>query len=172
MLLDEVINLRSKGLLSYFSDSPILCDDECLSFRKIGKTLRVGDVLYDDKKQLGDVEVLDFEYEESLDKESFKVGEDYDIVHPRENRVRCYQLIQMDTDIDWYHFVPHDPAMKDISGSFAQLPQVYVKGCGRTEPSRIIMKNDECEESFEFDAIKDKEFMLDVSKSHVILALG
>jgi hypothetical protein len=112
-------------------------------------------------------------YEQNLRAEQLVVGQDYDIVHPREKRVRRYRLIRMDTDFDWFQFSAYEPGVRDIVGGFCQLPPIYACGCGRTEPTAIVLQNEEkMASTLDFDEVKEKTFQLDVSKSHVILSLG
>jgi hypothetical protein len=173
MLLDEVINLRSKGLLSYFSDSPITCDEETRTFEKIGRSLKIGDLIYIDQEKGESNSVCDFIYEKHLTAVDLVVGQDYDIVQPREKRVRCYRLVRMEQDFDWYQFSSFEPGIRDVSGSFRQLPPIFSRGSGRTDPTAVIFENaDGLRTKMDFDAIKEKSFRLDVSKSHVIVSWG
>lgn len=173
MLLDEVINLRSRGLLQYFSGSAMKVNEDLGTFEKKGRSLKIGDLLFDESKDGGTLKVLDFIYESSMRSEDLVLGSDYDIVHPREKRVRCYRLVQMDIDFDWYQFSSYEPGVRDITGCFSQLPPLYARGCGRTEPTEIIVENDiHMKRRLTFDSVKDTDFQLDVSKTHVILSLG
>jgi hypothetical protein len=173
MLLDEVIKLRSKGLLHYYSDSAMECNEDSGTFEKKGRSLKVGDLLCDESNESASLKVIDFGYEENLRVENFILGCNYDIISPREKSVRCYRLVQIDHEFDWYHFSPHEAGVREITGGFGQLPPVYAKGCGRIDPTEILVQNESniiiC---LKFDEVKDKKFRLDVSKSHVILSLG
>lgn len=173
MLLDEVINIRSKGLLHFYSDSAMTCYGDCGSFQKMGRSLKQGDLLYDPLVESGSLTVRSFVYEASLQPKHLVVGKDYDVIHPREKRVRCYRLVRADKDFDFYHLSPYEPGVRDISGGFSQLPPIFAKGCGRTDPVAIILENEDLvKKRWEFDAIKNQNFQLDVSNCHVVLALG
>jgi hypothetical protein len=173
MLLDEVINLRSRGLLNYFSDSPITCDEATRTFEKVGSSLKVGDLIQSDNEDEESKTVCDFIYEKHLTVSDLVVGLDYDIVHPREKRVRCYRLVRIEQDFDWFQFSSFEPGVRDISGAFNQLPPIYACGKGRTDPKAVLFETaDGSRRKMSFDAIKNKTFRLDVSKSHVIVSLG
>jgi hypothetical protein len=170
MLLDELINLRSKNLIQFYSDSKVKYDFDTGAFQKQGKALKI-----DDQIVLGGgqkAKVQDFVYTSRVMPTSLVVGKDYDIVHPREKKVRSYRLVQMDQAYDHYQFAAHQPGLADITGSFSQLPPVYPNGQGRIDPSGIIVESDGSKQELAFDDVADKDFELDVSNSHVILALG
>ena len=46
MILDEVINLRSKDLLHFFSDSKIKYDVVANTFEKKGRHLKIADISF------------------------------------------------------------------------------------------------------------------------------
>ena len=170
MLLDEVINLRSKDLLHFYSDSLIKYDITSRIFEKNGRSLKVGDVVFDENRVL---EVQEFVYSSSLQRTELVVGNDYDFVRPREKTVHSYRLAMMDHNYDWYHFTAHENDIHDFAGSFKRLPPIYPYGMGRNDPNSILVKvNGSRKQALDFDTVAEKFYRLDVSKSHVIVALG
>lgn len=169
MLLDEMINLRSKGLITFYSDSRVDYDALAGTFEKDGRCLKVGDRILKDSNIM---EVQDFVFSARVLANALVKGIDYDILLPRERIVRSFRLIHVDQASDWYQFAAHEPGVKDVSGSFDALPPVYLLGQGRRDPSGIIVEANGSKRELSFDVCKDKKFRLDFSATHVMVALG
>jgi len=169
MILDELINMRTKELLSYFTDSKIQYDVSTGIFEKKGDALKIGDDVFDGNELL---KVTDFKYLTAAKPEDLIPGQDYDIKLPRETKVRSFRLVQKDATVDWYQFEAHDTGVQPVAGAFRQLPPVYPGGQGRTTPSGIIVESNGRERELSFDAVASKLFRLDFSRTHVIVALG
>lgn len=172
MILDEIINLRSKGLLDFHSDSRFDYDPEADTFTKKGRALKEGDRMFDSGDNLHIMEVKGFVYSSRVTVGQLVVGNDYDIVLPREKISRNFRLVQMDTGYDFYQFVAHEPGVKDVTGSYSALPPVYLSGKGRVDPTGIIVDANGSKRELPFDAVKEKTFRLDFSATHVIIASG
>jgi hypothetical protein len=170
MILDEVINLRSKDLIHFFSDSKIEYDAIAGTFEKFGKSLKQGDVIFANEKLSEIMEVKDYAYPKRLTARDLVVGQDYDIVLPRDKKVRSFRLVQMDDNADFYQFSAL--GVKDVAGSFNALPPIYKSGQGRIDPSGIIVDVNGSLRELPFDANKDKKFRLDFSTSHVVVGTG
>jgi hypothetical protein len=171
MLLDEVVNLRSKDLLFYYSESKIRHNTSAGTFEKTGRYLKIGDVVRDipDNRQL---KVAGFTYETRLTPEDMVEGMYYDVVSTRTKTVRRYRLDAIDRSYDWYTFKA-DENGKELCGSFDQLPPIYQEGKGRLEPSQIDVEvNGSSRELLPFDHVADKNFEMDVTNSHVVVAIG
>ena len=169
MILDEVVNMRTKDLLSYYTDSKIQYDVMHDIFTKKGDALKIGDDIFS-----GDeiVKVTDFKYMTAAKPDELVSGRDYDIKLPRETKVRKFRLVQQDSNYDWYQFESHERGVRPVAGSYKNLPPVYIGGTGRTTPSAVIVESDGSERELAYDAIADETFRLDVSRTHVIVASG
>lgn len=172
MILDEIINLRSKGLLHFYSDSKVKFDAVKGTFEKQGAHLKIGDRVFDAGKDSDVMEVKDFVYPERVPVDALVEGTDYDIALPREKRVRNFRLVQMEKNFDWYHFTAHEPGINDVVGSFGVLPPVYMSGHGRVDPAGIIVDVNGSRRELSYDANKRKSFFLDFSRTHVMAAIG
>lgn len=173
MILDEIINLRSKGLLYFYSGSSIDYNVDDGTFDKLGLSLKEDDVVFDPQdKSKTLMEVTGFTYEARVTPDQMAVGKDYDIVLPREKVARKFRLVEMNAQSDWYVFNAHNPAIKDVTGSFNKLPPVYRQGEGRAEPTGIMVDVKGTSKKLIYDDVKEQTFRLDFSKSHVIVALG
>jgi hypothetical protein len=171
MLLDEAINLRSKDLLSYYSDSKIKHNANDGTFEKTGRSLKIGDVVRDlpDNKLL---KVVGFAYESRLSSTDLVEGEYYDVAVARAKKICRCRLVEKNQTYDWYRFMSDDGA-RDISGSFDQLPPVYQDGMGRIVPTQIAAEvNGSRQDFLSFDDVADKTFQLDMSDSHAVVAIG
>lgn len=169
MILDEIVNLRSRDLMQYYTDSKINYDAVAGTFEKEGKFLKVEDRFVNDAEVM---QVRDFVFPSRVLANDLIEGKDYDITLPREKKVRSFRLIQMDTGFDWYQFSAHEPGVKDVSGSFRALPPIYLSGQGRVAPNSVIVDVNGSKREIPFDAIKDKKFRMDFTSTHVVVALG
>jgi len=170
MILDEVINLRSKELLHFYADSKIKADVVAGIFEKQGDALKIGDDVFDGDELM---KVVDFTHLSAATPQDLVAGQDYDIVLQREKKVRKFRLVQKDADYDWYQFESHEAGVRDVTGSYNNLPPVYLAGKGRTTPSAIIMEDiDGSRKELSFDAVEKKFFRMDFSRTHVVVALG
>jgi hypothetical protein len=172
MILDEMINLRSKELIHFYSGSKIDYDVLTGTFTKKGRSLQVGDRIFDGQDPQKIMEVQGFVYNSRVTVNELAAGHDYDIVLPRETQVRRYRLVQMDRQFDWYQFSAHEPGVSDVVGSFRALPPVYTSGNGRVDPTGIDVDGNGSMNVLLFDEVKDKNMLLDFSATHVIVALG
>jgi hypothetical protein len=170
MILDEVINLRSKDLIHFFSDSKIEYDAIAGTFDKLGKSLKQGDVIFANENLTESMEVKDFNYPKRLAARELVVQQEYDIVLPRDKKVRSFRLVQMDHSADFYQFSAL--GVKDVAGSFNALPPIYQSGQGRIDPFEIVVDVNGSLRKLPFDANKDKKFRLDFSSSHVVVGTG
>ena len=118
------------------------------------------------------MKVQDFVYKSRVTVRDLEEGQDYDIVLPRDKKVRSFRLVEMDKVYDWYQFSAHEPGVRDVSGKFNDLPPVYLSGHGRIDPTGIVVKVNGTKEELPFDSVAEKDFRLDFSASHVIVALG
>jgi hypothetical protein len=176
MLLDEVINLRSKNLLEFFSDSMIQFDADSVTFRKAGDALKPGDVVVDDAT--GEkLKVKEFLYEHTLCSAGLISGQEYDIFLPNERKARTFKLELADTESDWYKFVERmDPTDERVpivfQGSFAELPPAYRTGFGCPDPSSVTFMKSGLSREESFETVRKKTYMLMFEKAHVVVALG
>lgn len=170
MILDEVINLRSRNLIHFFSGSRIDYDAIAGTFEKQGKSLKVDDLIYEAKNPAVIMEVKDFVYPTRLSSGQLVLQYDYDIVQPRDKKVQSFRLVQMDKSSDFYQFSA--VGVKDIAGRFNALPPIYASGKGRLDPSGIVVEANGNLRELSFDTNKDKRFRLDFSTSHVIVGTG
>jgi hypothetical protein len=176
MLLDEVINLRSKDLLEYFSDSMIQFDADSATFRKGGHALKPGDVVVDD--DTGEkLKVKAFFYEKTIASADLIKGQEYDIFLPDERKARTFRLEIADTESDWYKFVERmnqtgesDPIV--LQGGFADLPPAYRTGSGRPEPTSVTFTKSGIPREESYETVCKKTYLLMFDKSHVVVALG
>jgi hypothetical protein len=174
MLLDEIIRLRSKDLLDYYSDSKVEVDVNTGAVKKMGEALKVGDLIHPN----GDGkawEVTGFTYNSNLKPHELIQGAAYDIVSPRDGKVLPYRLERMDTNFDWYHFTAQAADAADLAGNGGQLPPVFRSGEGRIDPISITI---ECKgqtndiNTLDFDKSAKLSFDLDVANCHVLIAYG
>jgi hypothetical protein len=174
MLLDEIIRLRSKDLLEYYSDSKVEVDVNTGALKKKGGALKVGDRFHPN----GDGEaweVTGFTYNLSLEPDELIQGGAYDIVSPRDGKVLPYRLEQMDTSFDWYHFTAQAADAADLAGNRGQLPPIFRSGEGRIDPTGIAI---ECKgqtnerKTLDFDKAAKMSFDLDATNCHVLIAYG
>jgi hypothetical protein len=173
MILDEVINLRSKKLLEYYSDSKIFYNVTKGLFEKEGASLKAGDLFFDTSSVRNQYKVKEFRFRSSLTSNQLVVGQDYDIKLPREKEVHRFRLVEMDRSYDWYSFEAHEPGIRAVAGSFTNLPPVYRDGEGRVDPTDIIVEDKEQKTTeLPFEEVKKVGYELDFSASHVFVALG
>jgi hypothetical protein len=172
IILDEIINLRSKDQIHFYSDSKFEYEPDAGTFEKKGRYLKVDDRIFDAGQGLAVMEVKGFVYTSRVTVGQLVVWSDYDIVLPREKQPRKFRLVLMDSGYDWYQFVAHDAGVKEVTGSFGKLPPVYLSGKGRVDPSGIIVEINGSKRELPFDAVKEKTFRLDFSATHVIIASG
>ena len=172
MILNEVINLRSKGLIHFYSDSKIEHDVLAGTFEKKGKSLKVRDRIFVNGSDSEVMEVLDFLYPSRVPVDALVAGQDYDIALPREKRVRKFRLVQMDRRFDFYQFSSHEPGVREVSSSFGALPPVYLSGHGSIDPTHIVVDVNGSKRELPFDTIKEKKFRMDFSATHVIVGTG
>jgi hypothetical protein len=174
MLLDEIIRLRSKDLLHYYTDSKVEVDVNTGALKKKGEALKVGDLIYPngDGKNW---EVTGFTYNSSLKPHELIQGGAYDIVSPKDGKVRPYRLERMDTTFDWYHFTAQEAGAADLAGKAGEIPPIFRSGEGRTDPTSIAIEcKEETEErdTLDFDKSAKMFFDLDVANCHVLIAYG
>jgi hypothetical protein len=172
ILLDELINLQSKDLVEFFADSKVIYDPSSGKIEKVGRSLKVGDVV-NEKNGRETLTIIGFIYESSLNKDDLVEGMDYDIEVPRERRIRKFRLAVKVKAYEWYRFIAYEEGVREITGEFDELPPIYAAGRGRIEPSAISVEvKGKGATVLAFDAVADEQYNLDVSKSHVIFALG
>jgi hypothetical protein len=172
MILNEIINLRAKGLLQFYSNSDVSYDAKTNTFTKTGRSLREGDRVFDPEFPSRIMEVSDLRFATQLSKTEVQEGNDYDIVLPREIRARRYRLERADLEFDFFHFYPHEPGAPEVTGQFGRLPAVFRAGEGRSLPSDIHFYLDGKKQILSYDSIEDKKFRVDFSATHVVLAIG
>lgn len=172
MMLDGVINLVSRGLVDYYAESEITYDVYNGTFDKKGEALKLDDVVYDPKDPSQALMVVGgFEFASRVLKDELLIGNDYDIVLPREKKPRKFGLVAVSGD--YYEFACHDPSVPDVTGTYNALPPVYVENQGRTKPTGVVMRmNDGSRTVLGYDAVATKKFRMDFSKTHVIVASG
>jgi hypothetical protein len=173
MLLDEIIRLRSKDLLYYYTDSKVDVDVTTGALKKRGGALKVGDRIQPN----GDGktwEVKSFIYNSSLEPHELIQGGTYDIVSPRDGKVHPYRLERMDARFDWYHFTAQEARAADLAGKAGQLPPIFRSGEGRIDPTSIMIEEGQTEERdvLDFDKVAKTSFDLDVVNCHVLIAYG
>lgn len=173
MILDEVIKLQSRGLLEYHSKSKVSYELDG-SFHKEGASLKVGDRFYDEESVGTSIAVVkEILYETEVAKLELRQGEKYDLLLPREKGKRKFWLQEADPEIDFYHFVPVERSgVGDISGTYASLPPVFMEDRGRSDPSGIEVAIKDQRKTLSYDSVKKKSFRLDLSSTHVVLAIG
>lgn len=153
MMLDAVIQLRSRDLLSYFAESKIEYKIPN-NFTKKGVHLKIEDEVLENGKNGRMMVVKQFTYKSQVQKSQLVPGNDYDIVLPREKQARLFRLQESDPTKDWYHFVPHTPGVREVFGSFTSLPPVFLKGEGRVDPTDVVFTTGNSERSMPYDEIK------------------
>jgi hypothetical protein len=173
MLLDEIIRLRSKDLLHYYTDSKVDVDATTGALKKTGGALKVGDRI----RPKGDGktwEVKSFIYNSSLESHELIQAEKYDIVSPRDGKVHPYRLERMDTQFDWYQFTAQEAGAANVAGQAGQLPPIFRSGEGRIDPTSIMIEEGQTEERdfLDFDKVAKTSFDLDVVNCHVLIAYG
>lgn len=171
MMLDAVIRLRSRDLLSYFAESKIVYTIPN-SFTVKGSQLKVADEVFQGDKDSELMMVKKFLYKSQIEKDRLIPGSDYDIVLPREKQARLFRLQASDAVNDVYHFVPHTPGVRELFSSFGALPPIFHQGEGRVEPTTVVFSVGASERSVPYDSIKADSFQMDFTRSHVILAIG
>lgn len=174
MILNEAINLRSKGLLYFYSNSKASYDVRSNTFTKEGSSLREGDRVFDPATPGSPkiMEVSNLIFATQLPKEQLREGNDYDIVLPRETKARVYRLERADAEFDYYHFYPHESGSPEVTGRFNQIPAVFTKGKGRALPSEIEVDVEGAKKTLPYDKIAKTKFEVDFSTTHVVLATG
>lgn len=174
MILNEAINLRSKGLLHFYANSKANYDVKSNSFTKAGSALREGDRVFDPdmpgKTRI--MEVANLLFATQLSKEQLREGTDYDIVLPRETKARKFRLERADPQFDYYHFYPHETGAPEVTGRFSQIPAVFAEDMGRALPSDVEFDVGGSKKTLPYDEIAKKKFELDFSTTHVVLATG
>jgi hypothetical protein len=173
MLLDEIIRLRSKDLLHYYSESKVDVDVTTGALKKMGVALKVGDLIQPN----GDGktwEVKSFIYNSSLEPHELIQEGSYDMVSPRDGKVHPYRLERMDTHFDWYQFTAQEAGVGNIAGKAGQLPPIFRSGEGRIDPTSIRIEEGQTEERdvLDFDKVAKTSFDLDVANYHVLVAYG
>jgi hypothetical protein len=174
MLLDELIRLRSKDLLHYYSDSKVEVDVHTGALKKKGTALKVGDLItpYGDGKNWA---VTGFTHNSSLKPNELIQGGAYDIVSPKDGKVHHYRLERLDSSFDWYQFTAQDAGEADLAGKASDFQRIFKSGEGRSEPTGIMI---ECKgqkgetDTLDFDKSAKMFFDLDVINSHVLIAYG
>jgi len=173
MLLDALIQLRSKGLVYYYAGTKTEYDVVTGVMRKQGGSLNEGDRIHvSDSATVW--EVKGFEFPKSLNPKELTEGQSYEIVAPRDRKVHQYRLARKDAVYDWYQFLPHDPDGETIGGSSGWLPPVFENGKGRVDPTGIIIESSKPlqRKVLTYDEVKGHSFVVDLSSSHVIVAKG
>jgi hypothetical protein len=176
MLHFEAIKLRSRGLMNYYSGSGIDFDVEEGFFSKKGSTLKIGDNIRIDKTPW---RVTDHVYPRPLQKKDVRSGVEYDILFPRDEKVRTYKLGEVYEDFDFYEFKAMDEEETTglpnaLQGPFRRF-QVFPKGSARVSPQSVVLKRMDGpseEKVLNFDDIENNDYELDVFDSHVLIAAG
>jgi hypothetical protein len=170
MILDEVINLRSKGLLEYYTDSKVKYNALETVFEKQGRAMKIGDRFFFDSDV---VEVCEYVFPARVSVDELVVGKDYDVALPREKRMQSYRLVTKRPDDDWYSFASNKPGFKDVVGSFGSLPPIYREGEGRIDPAAIVVQTlGGVKKELPFDLVEKKLYVMDFSRTHVMAAIG
>jgi hypothetical protein len=170
MILDEIVNLRSKDLLQYYTDSKVKYNALDCIFEKQGRVMKIGDRFFRNEDVLT---VRDFVFPTRATLEALVEGNDYDIALPREKRTISYRLVSKRQGFDWYSFSPNTHGYSVVQGSYGNLPPIYLKGHGRSDPSAIVVETSSgAGMDLSFDEVKDKYFVMDFSGTHVMAAIG
>lgn len=176
MLLDEVINLRSKDLLHFYSDSMVQFDVETGYFSKKGNALKPGDVVVDESTG-EEIQIDDLVYDSTLSSAELTNGLDYEIYLPDERKPRIFKLAHLDSEADWYTFVERldvkeerDPVV--LQGNFEDLPRAYCAGYGHLDPTAVVINKRGIRQEKSFKTICERVYSLRFKKSHVVVALG
>jgi hypothetical protein len=174
MLLDEMIRLRSKDLLHYYSDSKVEVDVHTGALKKQGAALKVGDLINPngDGKNWA---VTGFTHNASLSPNELIQGAAYDIVSPKDGKVHSYRLERLDPSFDWYQFTAQGAGEADLAGKGSDFHRIFKSGEGRSNPTGIMIENKGQKgetDTLDFDASAKKFFDLDAVNSHVLIAYG
>lgn len=178
MLQEEALRLNSKDLLHFFSKSRITIDSENGIAKKAGKSLKLNDMVYLDGRQ-GSWKVKEFVFEEQLEKEDMAVGAEYDILPRGHSKVQRFKLDTMDLDLDHFHFCSQVVGVDDIAGSYQSLKPIYPKGKGRVDPNGVVFERMSTRghevpqlELVPYDEVTRREYQLNVTDSHILVAAG
>ena len=182
ILLEKVQHLASRELLTFYSDSKIQINFDNGTFSKKKEYLKEGDKVF---RKDGVWQVSRFLYD-GMDR--VEKGEDLEVnaiykVKPRGgNQARTFQLKRKNkgAEPEFYYFESLDDDAPDVvSGlSFDKLPPIYFlcpgdsKTRGPNAASHVVF---ECKTRGvqERESVEGKEeCMLDMSKSHVLIAAG
>jgi hypothetical protein len=174
MLLEELVRLRSKDLVHYYSDSKVEVDVHTGALKKKGGALKVGDLINPngDGKNW---EVTGFTHNMSLKPHELTQGSAYDIVSPKDGKVHSYRLERADPSFDWYQFTAQDAGAADLEGKASEFQRIFTSGEGRSDPTGIMI---ECRgqkgetDTLDFDKSSKMFFDLDAVNSNVLIAYG
>ena len=168
MILDEIINLRSKGLLEYYTKTEVKYDALDCIFEKRGSAMQIRD-RFNYKSDV--VEVCELVYPTRAPIDALIEGQHYDIALPRAKKTIKFRLVSK--ILDWYHFSSTVPGYNDVQGSYGNLPPIYLEGQGRLDPETFIVETETgTKMELRFDEIAKEWLRLDFSGSHVMAAIG
>ena len=169
MLLDTIVEMKSKELLTYHTEAKIQVDLETGKMTKEGKQLKPGDSILVDGESWT---VSDFSYNSALSAEELKSGGKYDIPSARDGKILRYSLDTVDKDFGLFAFVPEEEGQPDINFGKRSLPAIFHRGSGREEPNGIVLERGHSKQTLDFDEVKNETYTLSSENSHVILASG
>ena len=174
MLHEEAIRLRSRGLMNYYTGSGIDFEVQKGFFSKNGATLKVGDNIRMDG---GRWRVIGHLYPRPVRPDEVILGQEYDILFPRDERIATYRLVEAYPDFDFYGFAATEIQKglpNALQGPFNRF-QIFPRGLASAEPHSVVFKRMDGraeQETINFQSIKTKTFQLDVYDSHVLIAAG
>ena len=174
MLHEEAVRLRSRGLMNYYTGSGIDFDMTRGYFSKKGSKLKVGDNIRMGNERFRVIGLL---YPRPVEAGQAILGQEYDILFPRDERIATYRLLEAYPDFDFYGFAAMQQMIglpNALRGPFNRF-QVFPKGLARVEPHSIVLKRMDGRSeqiTIDFQSVKEESFQLDVYDSHVLIAAG
>lgn len=174
MLHEEAIRLRSRGLINYYTGSGIDFDVQRGHFSKKGSTLKVGDNIRAENVRW---RVIGHLYPRPVSATEAVLGQEYDILFSREERIATYRLVEAYPDFNVYGFAITQPLIglpNSLHGPFDRF-QVFPKGLASIEPHSVVLKRMDGrpeQRTIDFQSVKEERFQLDVYDSHVLIAAG
>ena len=166
--------LRSRGLMNYYTGSGIDFDVQKGYFSKKGSTLKVGDNI---RMQNDRFRVVSHIYPRPMSASEVVLGQEYDILFPRDERIATYRLVEAYPDFDFFGFALAQQASgvpAALRGPFGRF-QVFPRGLASVEPHSVVLKRMDGrpeQRTINFRTIKEKSFQLDVYDSHFLIAAG
>lgn len=189
MLHIEVSRFWSRGIITVYTDARAKYDPASNSLVKAGGNLKVGDVLIRNVDKEGYVsqsenkwKVVELVYTELLDVDDLRVGREYCVYSKAEQAVLPFALTEVDLESKVYHFKSMVHGVSDIDSKMHDLPSIYPAGTdskAHADVHKIVLQHLDKNNRGRYsraellvESVKDREFKLDIGRTHVVEAIG